>query len=71
LRYRDALETAEDSPQGKATADHEREQAVKHYQAALNAGYDSAEMKAAAEAGLKQPYQPAGQRGGAPQTGSR
>ena len=71
LRYRDALETAEDSPQGKAAADHEREQAVKHYQAALNAGYDSAEMKAAAEAGLKQPYQPAGQRGGDPQTGGR
>jgi tetratricopeptide (TPR) repeat protein len=70
LRYRDELEAAEDSPQGKTAADREREQAVKHYQAALSAGYDGAEMKAAAEAGLRQPYEPAGQRNGEPKTSS-
>jgi hypothetical protein len=64
LRYRDALETSEDTPQGKAAAENERQQALKHYQAALSAGYDGPEMKAAAEAGLKQPYAPAGARSG-------
>ncbi len=59
LRYRDALENAEDTPQGAAAAGREREQAMQHYRAALNAGYDSPEMKTAAETGLKQPYQPA------------
>lgn len=63
LRYHDALETNEDTPQGKAAADQERQQAVKHYQAALSSGYDGTEMKAAAQAGLKQPYEPAAARG--------
>lgn len=63
LRYRDAMESGDDTPQGKAAADREREQAVQHYRAALSSGYDSAEMKAAAETGLKQPYEPAASRG--------
>jgi hypothetical protein len=37
----------------------ERDEAVKHYRAALGAGYSAPEMKSAAETGLKQPYQPA------------
>jgi tetratricopeptide (TPR) repeat protein len=60
LRYRDALETGEDTPQGKAAADREREQAVQHYRAALSSGYDGPEMRTAAETGLKQPYEPVG-----------
>lgn len=64
LRYHDAMQNAEDSPQGKAAAEREREQAVKHYQAALASHYMDPALKAAAEAGLKKPYQPAAARGG-------
>jgi len=37
--------------------DQERDMAVKHYQAALRAGDDSPQLKAAAERGLKSPYE--------------
>ncbi|MGZ4816692.1 MAG: tetratricopeptide repeat protein, partial [Terriglobales bacterium] len=37
--------------------DQERDLAVKHYQAALRAGDDSPQTKAAAERGLKSPYE--------------
>ena len=37
--------------------DQDRELAVKHYQAALNAGDDTAQTKAAAQRGLEAPYQ--------------
>jgi hypothetical protein len=35
-----------------------REEAVKHYRAALAAGDDRPDTKAAAERGLRQPYEP-------------
>jgi tetratricopeptide (TPR) repeat protein len=37
--------------------DQERDMAVKHYQAALRSGDDSPQVKAAAERGLKSPYE--------------
>ncbi len=37
--------------------DDERDMAVKHYQAALRSGYDSPQLKAAADRGLKSPYE--------------
>jgi tetratricopeptide (TPR) repeat protein len=37
--------------------DQERDMAVKHYQAALRSGDDSPQLKAAAERGLKSPYE--------------
>lgn len=37
--------------------DQERDMAVKHYEAALRAGDDSPQLKAAAERGLKSPYE--------------
>ncbi|MBV8207249.1 MAG: hypothetical protein JO041_10685 [Acidobacteria bacterium] len=57
LRYRDAVEAGDD------TAAAERQQALAHYRAALASGYGATEMKSAADAGLKQPYEPAAARG--------
>ncbi|MGZ7094805.1 MAG: hypothetical protein ACXVJ2_17425, partial [Candidatus Angelobacter sp.] len=37
--------------------DQERDMAVKHYEAAMRSGYDSPELKAAADRGLKSPYE--------------
>jgi len=37
----------------------ERDEALKHYNAALNSGYDGPEMKTAAESGIKEPYRAA------------
>ncbi len=39
-----------------------REGAVQHYQAALSAGDPTPDTKAAAERGLREPYQPPAQR---------
>jgi tetratricopeptide (TPR) repeat protein len=42
----------------------EREEALKHYNAALNSGFDGEKMKSAAQSGMKEPYR--GAEGGDP-----
>ena len=42
----------------------EREEALKHYTAALNSGFDGEKMKSAAQSGIKEPYR--GAEGGQP-----
>ncbi len=44
--------------------EEEREEALKHYNAALNSGFDGEKMKAAAQSGIKEPYR--GAEGGDP-----